>query len=348
MVLAIDGVGDPRPPDTITAAPPPASPPEPSPLGGDALAVGSSAIKGTVTHDFSGWFPQGPLPRNGSLTDAHGYTYTSDFFGRPKTASGDLGLNPAPNATRDAAARRAQRAAGIPDRLPNDEGGHGIGNRFFGRNDAWNLTPQDGNLNVSAYKAMENSWARTLQGPRGGTPGTVRARVEAVYDEPTLRPTDYVARYTQNGGRSVLRVMENAPHAGFTAEVGTIGKNEKLLTTMGKVSEGLDTFGKVALPVAVAAVGVRLYGAYEEDGGKIGRHTAETAGSVAGGWAGAAAGAEGGAEAGAAVGAFFGGAGAVPGAIVGGLVGGVAGGIVGSGLGEDAVKLGEHLFGGLF
>ena len=91
----------------------------------------------------------------------------------------------------------------------------------------------------------------------------------------------------------------------------------------------------------------RLYDALGQDGGKVGKHTVETAGSVAGGWAGAAAGAELGAEAGASVGAFFGGVGAVPGAVVGGLAGGVIGGMAGSQLGEDTIKLGENVAGAI-
>lgn len=305
------------------------------------IDLGSSALKGIAVPNYTSWFPQGPLPPNEVMVDQHGYRYTSDMFGRPVTASGDLTLNSKPGATRDATAKQNQLLAGGDDRLSTDQGGHGLGNQFFGRNDEWNLTPQDGNLNHSAYRVMENSWRTTLKAPGG----TVHAEVRNVYDQPTLRPTDYVAQYSLNGDAPVLRVMENAPNAGFATSVEGIGKNEAFLNTMGHVSEGLDTFGKVAAPVAVAADGFRLYSAFQQDGGTVGTHTLETGGSVAGGWAGAIGGSELGAEGGAAVGAMFGGVGAVPGAIIGGLVGGVIGGIAGSEAGTDLVKFGESAAG---
>jgi len=326
-------------PDTVARAD---APLQPSILdafaahNGGPAGVGSDALKGVAAGDHTGWFPNGPLPPNATMTDAHGYTYKSDMFGRPVSASGNLKSNPNPTGTRDAAAKQAQASAGGPDRLKTDEGGHGVGNRFFGRNDAWNLTPQDKNLNHSAYRTMENGWAKTLD--KGGS---VQAQTRAVYDKPTLRPTSYVAKYSTNGDAPSLRVMENKANAGFSSSAANVGKSEAFLNSMGRVSEGLEVAGKVAAPVAVAADAYRLGNAVQQDGGTIGKHTVETAGSVAGGWAGAAVGAEGGAEAGAAVGALFGGVGAVPGAIVGGVAGGVAGSLAGSELGTDTVQLAE-------
>jgi hypothetical protein len=315
---------------------------DPFAAGNGALGVGASALKGVAAPDYTAWFPQGPLPANSSLSDANGYRYESDMFGRPVKASGDLKSNPNPSATRDSAAREAQAKAGGADRLATDEGGHTLGNRFFGRNDAWNLTPQDANLNHSAYRSMENSWARELD--RGTS---VQASTRAVYDEPTLRPTAYISSYSMNGDAPDLRVMENKANAGFTSAAGQFGKDEAFLGRMGRISEGLDAAGKVAAPLAVAADVYRLGEAYRQDGDTIGKRTVETAGSVAGGWAGAAVGAETGAEAGAAAGAFFGGVGAVPGAVIGGLAGGIAGGVAGSALGTDTVKLTERAGGAI-
>jgi hypothetical protein len=330
--------------DTVARAD---APLQPSPLdafvarNGGAAGVGSDALKGLAAGDPTGWFPKGPLPRNATMTDEHGYTYKSDMFGRPVSASGNLKSNPNPTGTRDAAAKRAQASAGGADRLATDDGGHGLANRFFGRSDAWNLTPQDTNLNHSAYRSVENGWAKTLD--KGGS---VAAESRAVYDQPTLRPTSYVVTSSTNGDAPTLRVMENRANAGFSS-ASDVGKSEAFIKTMGRVSEGLEVAGKVAAPVAVAADVYRLGNAVQQDGGTIGKHTVETAGSVAGGWAGAAVGAEGGAEAGAAVGAFFGGVGAMPGAIVGGVVGGVAGGLAGSELGTDTVQLAESAGGAI-
>jgi hypothetical protein len=99
---------------------------------------------------------------------------------------------------------------------------------------------------------------------------------------------------------------------------------------------GLETVGKVALPVAVAADAVQLGQAFHEDGNRIGKHTGEAASSVAGGWAGA--------ETGAVVGAEVGSLGGPVGTVVGGLVGGIAGSIAGSSLGKDAFNAISSIF----
>jgi hypothetical protein len=116
------------------------------------------------------------------------------------------------------------------------------------------------------------------------------------------------------------------------------------LRVAGGTARTLETFGRVARPVAIATDAVRLGAAFHADGNRIGNNTIRTGGSVAGGWAGAAAGAwagaQGGAAAGAAIGALFGGVGAAPGAAIGGFIGGLGGGILGgfggSALGERA------------
>ncbi len=93
---------------------------------------------------------------------------------------------------------------------------------------------------------------------------------------------------------------------------------------------GLETAGKVALPLAVAGDAWQLGQAFQQDGGHIGTHTEEAAGGIAGSWAGAEIGAETGAEIGSLVGP--------EGTVVGGLIGGVVGGIAGSSVGRDIVK----------
>ena len=103
-----------------------------------------------------------------------------------------------------------------------------------------------------------------------------------------------------------------------------------------KAGKALEVGGKVLLPVAVAADAVQLYGAFKEDGDKIGVHTGKAAAEVAGGWGGAIAGA----EAGAALGSLAGPAGTV----VGGVVGGVAGGLAGSKVGDAVFDAGRSAF----
>ena len=93
---------------------------------------------------------------------------------------------------------------------------------------------------------------------------------------------------------------------------------------------GLETAGKVALPLAVAGDALQLGQAYRQDVDHIGKHTEAAAGGIAGSWAGAEIGAETGAEIGSLVGP--------EGTVVGGLVGGIVGGIAGSSIGKDVVK----------
>lgn len=50
--------------------------------------------------------------------------------------------------------------------LPGDDGGHLIGARFDGHGENINLVPQNSNLNRSAWKRMENSWAREIEAGR--------------------------------------------------------------------------------------------------------------------------------------------------------------------------------------
>jgi hypothetical protein len=92
----------------------------------------------------------------------------------------------------------------------------------------------------------------------------------------------------------------------------------------------LSTVGKVARPVALLTDTIRLGDALRADGGRFGRNTAVTTGSVAGGWGGAATGA----AAGAAIGSVIPGVGTVAGGIVGGIAGGLGGSAVGEKIGK--------------
>ncbi|MBW4603682.1 MAG: hypothetical protein KME29_29965 [Calothrix sp. FI2-JRJ7] len=95
-------------------------------------------------------------------------------------------------------------------------------------------------------------------------------------------------------------------------------------------AQTLSTVGKFARPVALVTDTIRLADAVHADGGRFGRNTAVTTGSVAGGWGGAAAGA----AAGAAIGSVIPGVGTVAGGIVGGIAGGFGGSAVGEKIGK--------------
>lgn len=84
------------------------------------------------------------------------YTYTHAEWG--KAASGILELCDDPE--RDAL---AQREAGGDERRLDDDGGHLIGARFGGAPGSENLDAQNRQVNRGDYKAVENSWARSLE-----------------------------------------------------------------------------------------------------------------------------------------------------------------------------------------
>jgi hypothetical protein len=119
-------------------------------------------------------------------------------------------------------------------------------------------------------------------------------------------------------------VAEDAARAAAAAEDAT-KVSEGFARGAARAAKALEVFGKVMLPVAVAADVYLLAQAVRADGG-FGRNTAKTAGSIAGGW--------GGFFAGAAAGAAIGVVGGPVGMIVGGIIGGIIGSMAGSAAGE--------------
>lgn len=90
------------------------------------------------------------------------YEYSNDEIGKTATGSLQLTSNPTRNP-------QQQRTVGGDMRRENgykwgaDDGGHLIGARFGGSPYEENLTAQNRNLNRSAYKHMENTWATHLE-----------------------------------------------------------------------------------------------------------------------------------------------------------------------------------------
>jgi hypothetical protein len=119
----------------------------------------------------------------------NGYTYTLDAEGRTTRIEGDLVSNPA-----QARSRAAQLAAGGPDRLATDEGGHFVARRFDGPLEDFNHFAQNGNFNRGAYKALENEWQRALD--RGSS---VNVDITAHYRGDSLRPDSIDVTYTIDG-----------------------------------------------------------------------------------------------------------------------------------------------------
>lgn len=202
--------------------------------------------------------------------------------------------------------------------------------------------------NTARGVAVDNALPRRyrLEPPRGDTVTGIRDMSEGrVRGNPPRPVGDWVIRFDVADRRTT------SPHININpALTGVPDPHTRIspttLRVLGGSARTLESFGRVARPVALVTDAARVVSAFNSDGNQIGRNTTITAGSVAGGWAGAAAGgiagAKGGAVAGAVVGAFFGGVGAVPGAAIGGFIGGLAGSIagafVGSSLGETAAE----------
>ncbi|GAA4035711.1 DNA/RNA non-specific endonuclease [Parerythrobacter jejuensis] len=137
--------------------------------------------------------------RGGNITrqTRNGYDFEVDDLGRATRVQGELSLKKAKRNP------KAQREAGGADRLPDDHGGHFVGARFNGPGDGANLFPQNGNFNVSAYKRMENSWAKALEGGK-----RVTVDIKPTYSGSSLRPNKITVNYTI-GNETFSRVFRN-------------------------------------------------------------------------------------------------------------------------------------------
>ena len=117
-------------------------------------------------------------------TDA-GYTYTTDSFGRIRSAGGTLTLD---KASRNNYAQRKEAKKG----RSGDEGGHLIATIFKGSGDIDNLVPMSQKLNRSDYKILENRWKKALE---KDPPDTVQIKVEPIYRGESKRPISFEIKY---------------------------------------------------------------------------------------------------------------------------------------------------------
>ncbi|WP_174297543.1 DNA/RNA non-specific endonuclease [Sphingomonas bacterium] len=128
----------------------------------------------------------------------NGYDYTIDPAGNTRLIDGTITRGK--NQGRD---RKVQAAAGLPDRLPTDQGGHYIARRFNGPTDAFNHFAQDENFNKSSYAKLEHEWDRLdRQGKR------VHVTIIPEYSSPSRRPYRLEVTYTV-GGSSKIEVFRN-------------------------------------------------------------------------------------------------------------------------------------------
>ena len=89
---------------------------------------------------------------------SNGYHFDMDSSDQTRSASGTLRLNPAQRRSKP-----AQLAAGKPDRLSTDQGGHFIAREFNGPRDKFNHFAQDAHFNKSAYRSLELQWRGLIE-----------------------------------------------------------------------------------------------------------------------------------------------------------------------------------------
>jgi hypothetical protein len=110
------------------------------------------------------------------------YEFKTDGQGRPAEVSGKLELE---EGVRSPEQTRIGKRGEV-----GDEGGHLIATRFDGPSDAFNIVPQDANLNRGDWKEMENEWANNIKEGRD-----VKVLVEPVYDNKSIRPARFDVVY---------------------------------------------------------------------------------------------------------------------------------------------------------
>ncbi|WP_426892845.1 T7SS effector LXG polymorphic toxin [Sutcliffiella horikoshii] len=134
--------------------------------------------------------------------ETNGYQYKTDNLGRIERASGELKLE---MGMRDS---HHQLAAGGIDRViasgtKGDHGGHLIGTQFNGSPLIDNIVAMNGNVNVSAYKKLEYTWAKALKEGQ-----EVLVDIKPIYEGTSLRPSRFEIKFKIDGRKSV-QVLEN-------------------------------------------------------------------------------------------------------------------------------------------
>jgi len=135
-----------------------------------------------------------------STYERNGYEYATDDLGRTRTVSADLRLE-------EGHRSHLQTEIGHTG-IDGDEGGHLIGTRYDGPTDAFNLVPQNSNLNRGDWKAMENSWASALEEGRD-----VKVMIDPIYTGNATRPDSFDV-LTQIDGELTYSSFLNKPKEG--------------------------------------------------------------------------------------------------------------------------------------
>jgi HK97 family phage portal protein len=121
----------------------------------------------------------------------NGYDYDIDEKDRTRRVLGILTLEPSQGRS-----KRNQLAAGGPDRLPVDQGGHYIAREFNGPTDKFNHFAQNATFNKSEYRKLELQWKGLIE--KGSE---VNVDITPRYEGLSQRPETISVTYHVDGER---------------------------------------------------------------------------------------------------------------------------------------------------
>ncbi|MCL1976066.1 MAG: DNA/RNA non-specific endonuclease [Firmicutes bacterium] len=178
-------------------------------------AVKAGEIKRTIVKYGEHFAKEGKkkvLKPNVEYTDEYGYTYMTDEKGRIVSVKGKLILKPEEEKGRrkESAQLKVVKEHGIKG---VDDGGHLIGNQFYGSGDIDNLVPQNSKVNRSGgdwYK-MEQNWANISRGgnPPPPPPKKVEVCIKPIYTDDSGRPSKITVIYKIDG---VIKPIIHVPN----------------------------------------------------------------------------------------------------------------------------------------
>lgn len=178
-----------------TTTPAPKAPPKQAikPVATVAIVPQSPPRTGTLSSQVSAK----PVPAStGATVFRDDQVFKIDALGRTTFVGAHLRL-----AEPHLRSRRAQSAAGIPDRKPTDDGGHYIAPRFKGPTDAFNHFAQNRTINRGRYRVMEDGWAKALKEGK-----KVYVEIRPIYVGVSKRPFQLAISATIDGETRTNRV----------------------------------------------------------------------------------------------------------------------------------------------
>ncbi|MDQ0221031.1 hypothetical protein J2S21_004189 [Peribacillus cavernae] len=130
--------------------------------------------------------------------NSNGYDYSTDGLGRINSAKGKLQLGEGNRNTTH------QIKTGGEDRKQGDHGGHLIAHIFGGSGLVDNMVPMNGKLvNQGYYRQLEISWKTAIEAGQ-----EVIVNVTPKYKGDSLRPTEFVVKYTIDG-KEIRKRLDN-------------------------------------------------------------------------------------------------------------------------------------------